>query len=976
MQQIWSDEELRARWIVSDAELGLLKGMSERRRLTLCYYLKYFQLHAQFPTSLDFVSAQVLEFLASQIGSAEDHGLPVVPKRTARFYRRQVIAFLDIQHFDKEARAVFLDWLVETVLPTAPNEATSEAAITEWFLSKRMIRPRAKARANLMAKAERRFERILFARVAGRLSDDHRARLDALLETADGFSSFAEVSRSSGAASVENMLRTVTRLETVRAVGLDQSILADVHPDIVERFRLRAGTEDAWDMRRHPDETRYALLCCFLIPRAAELTDELGDLLISITHKISARAETKVVKELVAEFRKVEGKTTLLFKMALAAEAEPTGRVCDVIFPVVSQKTISDLANEYRTENPSFSYRVHRKIRRSYAQHYRRILPVILKSLTFRSNNQGWRPLLDAIEVLAADTSRKPQYFSLDEVPLDGVVRPKWRDIVIEPGPSGQSRINRLNYEICVLQSLRERLRTKEVWIEGAARYCNPDQDLPQDFDDRKEQYFQDIGQPLEAGLFVERLKGDLIAALDVFNRDLPSNNDVALKSRGGKIRISLKPLQAQDDPEMLDALKEELTRRWPMTNLLDVLKEVDLRIGFTKSFPTAAARQALSGDEVSRRLLLALYGIGTNIGLKAIAAGPHNVTYKELLYIRQRFIHKNALRAATRAIADATNRVRATDIWGAGSSSCASDSTQLGSWDQNLMTEWHQRYGGRGVMIYWHVDAKATCIHSQLKQVSSSEVASMIEGVLHHGTDLEIDRQFVDTHGQSVVGFAFCYLLGFELMPRFKGIACQKLVRALPKSERSYPNLEPLFVPKPINWDLIAQHYDEMVKLATALKQRTAEPEAILRRFIRGQSHPVFAALLELGKAAKTIFLCKYLGDKDLRREINSGLNVIERWNGVNDFIFYGNGNELVSNRRDDQEVSVLSLHLLQASMVYVNTLMIQDILADQVWRKKMTTRDMAALNPLPHSHINPYGVFDLDMTTRLPLNDMPVAA
>lgn len=601
---------------------------------------------------------------------------------------------------------------------------------------------------------------------------------------------------------------------------------------------------------------------------------------------------------------------------------------------------------------------------------------MILKTLTFRSNNQNWRPLLDAIAVLTKDSDRKPQFFSIDDVPMEGVVRPKWRDIVIETGPDGQQRINRLNYEICVLQSLRERLRTKEIWIEGARRYCDPDQDLPQDFDDRKEQYFQELGQPLKADLFAQRLKEGLSAALDEFDRSLPSNKDVTLKSRGGKTRISLKPLDAQDDPAMLGALKEEMARRWPMTSLLDVLKEVDLRIGFTKSFPTAAARQTLPGDEVSRRLLLALYGIGTNIGLKAIAAGPHNVTYKELLYIRQHFIHKNALRAATRAIADATNRVRQTDIWGGGSSSCASDSTQLGSWDQNLMTEWHQRYGGRGVMIYWHVDAKATCIHSQLKQVSSSEVASMIEGVLHHGTDLEIDRQFVDTHGQSVVGFAFCYLLGFELMPRFKGIARQKLVRALPKSERTYPNLDPLFVPKPINWNLITQHYDEMIKLATALKQRTAEPEAILRRFIRGQSHPVFAALLELGKAAKTIFLCKYLSDKALRREINSGLNVIERWNGVNDFIFYGNGNELVSNRRDDQEISVLSLHLLQASMVYVNTLMIQDVLAEQSWRRKMTDRDMAALNPLPHSHINPYGVFDLDMTTRLPFNDMPVAA
>ena len=44
-------------------------------------------------------------------------------------------------------------------------------------------------------------------------------------------------------------------------------------------------------------------------------------------------------------------------------------------------------------------------------------------------------------------------------------------------------------------------------------------------------------------------------------------------------------------------------------------------------------------------------------------------------------------------------------------------------------MTEWHVRYGGRGVMIYWHVEKKSACIYSQLKSCSSSEVAAMIEG-------------------------------------------------------------------------------------------------------------------------------------------------------------------------------------------------------------------------------------------------------
>jgi hypothetical protein len=75
--------------------------------------------------------------------------------------------------------------------------------------------------------------------------------------------------------------------------------------------------------------------------------------------------------------------------------------------------------------------------------------------------------------------------------------------------------------------------------------------------------------------------------------------------------------------------------------------------------------------------------------------------------------------------------------MWGHGTTACASDSKKFGAWDQNLMTEWHARYGGRGVMIYWHIDRKSACIYSQLKRCSSSEVAAMIEGVLRHCTDM-----------------------------------------------------------------------------------------------------------------------------------------------------------------------------------------------------------------------------------------------
>jgi TnpA family transposase len=68
-------------------------------------------------------------------------------------------------------------------------------------------------------------------------------------------------------------------------------------------------------------------------------------------------------------------------------------------------------------------------------------------------------------------------------------------------------------------------------------------------------------------------------------------------------------------------------------------------------------------------------------------------------------------------------------------------------------------------------------------------------------------------------------------------------------------------------------------------------------------------------------IFLCKYLSSEALRQEIEEGLNVIENWNSANDFIWYGKGGEIATNNREEQEIAILSLHLLQICLVYINT-------------------------------------------------------
>ena len=980
-----SAEELAEHWTLTAEERLLVFTKTGATGLAFAALLKFFQAEGRFPYYPQEVPRAAIEQLSRQTGFDPAEWWRYDWKgRTIKNHRAEIRDRLGFREATIADADTIVSWLQAHWVANERNPERLKKAALARFRELRIEPPTPDRVDRLVRSAIAGHEAVLCATVMERLPPETRARLDALLAPVppsapkDTSESATETPRAPlhqlrtepGKACLETMEEELAKLELVRGLGLPENLFAEVATRTLQSYRHRVAVEELFELRRHPELLRITLLAAYCYLRSQELTDTLLELLLEMVHRISSRAEKRVEEKLRVDVRHVPGKNRLLFRIAETAVTNPDGTIRDVLFPVVSERTFRDLVAESHSIGPAYRDELQQVMRNAYRSHYRRMLTRLLNTLDFRSNNERYRPVMKALDLVRKHVdSRQHVYPSEEVVPIEEVVPDDWRDIVLEKEERGASRVNRITYEICVLEALRERLRTKEIWVQGANRYRNPDEDLPRDFERKRDDYYVALRLPQDEKAFLASVREELEEELRLFHEDLPKNKAVRILAKGNGW-ISLSPIGKQPEPRNLRHLKDEMLIRWANTSLLDVLKETDLRIGLTEVFRSATAFESLSRQLLQPRLLLTLYGLGTNTGLKRVSNGQVDTDYKDLLYVRRRYITKEQLREAIRLVVNAIFTARDARIWGEGTTACASDSKQFGAWDQNLMTEWHARYGGRGVMVYWHVEKKSACIYSQLKSCSSSEVASMIEGVLRHCTDMEVEKNYVDSHGQSEIAFAFCRLLGFQLLPRLKAIHSQKLHPTEPGARSRYPLLAPVLA-KPIDWDLIAQQYDQMVKYATAMKLGTADTEDILRRFTRNNlQHPTYRALAQLGEACKTVFLCRYLRMAGLRREIHEGLQVVENWNSVNSFIYFARGGEIASNRVDDQEVAMLCLHLLQLSLVYINTLMIQRVLGDGNWQKPFAATDWRGITPLVFTHINPYGTFRLDMNTRLPID------
>ena len=978
----------------------------DKNRLTFAVMLKFFQVNGRYPTKKDTIEPILLYSLAKQLNTSYTlFEFTHLETRTAKRFRSKIREFLGFRTALCSDAEILITWLLEQAEKEPHTLPQYRDKAHQFFMTNKLEPFAPKKTDRYIRTAIHRFEKQFFANIVKQLPsasikivndllrDDTKLNDSTKDNTPEDEITLRRLKADVVGVKLKHVAFEIKKLNFIRSIPIPSSLFDNTPRKLLKKYYQRIMAASPSNVLGFVPDARAASMACFVYIRSQLLTDDVADLFIKLIHNMKSSAEVHVNKKIITEVKKVNGKFDILYLIAEAAIENPKGVIEDIIYPQVSEDTLKKLVIELKNKgNRWYQSQVNLKVHSLYSHAHRKVLLQLLNAFTFKTNNPEGRDLLDAIAFIKKHQDSTDTYYpDTAPVPIDKVIPASWKSMVFETGdvpvataavddaiksdvismndtekPASLLKIHRFNYEVAVLECLREKLRCKLIWIEGAYRYRNPDDDLPIDWETTREARYLQLGLPLNGADFVKKLKNKLHLNLQNLNDTILHNKKVKIEDKnGGHIKVT--PLKAQAPPPFLDALQREINRRWSTINLIDILKEADFRVDFTKQFHSIGNRDILDGELLQKRLLLCLYGLGSNTGLKRISAANDDASHSDLKYVKRRYINEESVKAAIVDVVNEIIAIRDPAIWGESTTGCACDSTLVSSWDQNLMSEWHPRYKERGIMIYWHVDTKSMVVHSQIKTCLSSEVGAMITGVLRHDTKMNMDKAYVDTHGQSTVGFGFSYGLTFDLLPRIKGIHRQKLYYPSASHKKNYPNLD-LILKSAIDWQLIEENYDEYVKHVSALKTDTVDPDVLIKKFSKeNYSHPVYKTLIEIGNAEKTIFLCRYLSEEALRVEINESQNVVERLNGIMGFIFYGKLGEISTNRRKEQALAVSCLHLLQVCMVYINTLIIQELLSDPAWANKLTPEDKRALTPLIHAHINPYGLFPLDLYKRL---------
>ena len=477
---------------------------------------------------------------------------------------------------------------------------------------------------------------------------------------------------------------------------------------------------------------------------------------------------------------------------------------------------------------------------------------------------------------------------------------------------------DRRRRESALFLKVRDEIQTGNLAIDGAKNFGRFEAFfLPAErWEQVREAFWARTGFPVDPAAAVEQLKARLSDAFNRFLEGVADNRQVAFDDEGWRLKTDA---AEQPDPAQSDRLAELhrwLDARSRSIRLADLLIEVENDLGFSVHFQQPGEKRVDPGEVCA--LLAAILAHGCNLGLYTMEKVAPDIAYRRLKYVSDwRLVEENQ-RAALAAIVHGISRLDAAGHWGDGTTS-ASDGQRFAMPQKVLQRTYSTRFNDFALEFYSFVADNYAPFYSRPVECTDRDAPFVLDGVLYHESDLDLEEHYTDTHGYTEINFAAFGMVGMRFCPRIRSLHRQRIYCADPG--RDHGVLEPVLKRgrRAVNFRLIAEQWDRIGQFYAAFPAGHATASAALQRLNRFQaSNRFYAANRELGRALKTEFVLQYMSEPQLRAKVRRGLLKVEQLHALARAVYYGQRGRISAREVYDQMNACSCLTLILACIVY----------------------------------------------------------
>ena len=515
-------------------------------------------------------------------------------------------------------------------------------------------------------------------------------------------------------------------------------------------------------------------------------------------------------------------------------------------------------------------------------------------------------------------------------------------------------------YVFCTLDALRTALRRRDVFVAPSWRYADPRIGLLDGAEwlSARPIICRSLGLTVDAKTTLDALSAELDATWYAVAARLPDNPAIQLsENTEGKTELSLGALEKLEEPNSLLQLRAAVADLMPRVDLPEILLEIAARTGFTEAFTHVSERNARA-DNLVTSLCAVLLGGACNTGLEPLTRNDNQALRRDRLsWVSQNYLRDDTLSAANAILVAAQSQLELAQVWGGGEVASA-DGMRFVVPVRTVHAGPNPKYFGTGRGVTWY-----NLISDQFSGLNAITVPGTLRDslvllavVLEQQTELQPTQIMTDTGAYSDVVFGLFRLLGYHFCPRLADVGGTRFWRTRPDAD--YGKLNGL-ARQSVKLDLIAEHWDDLLRLAGSLKLGRVPATGIMRTLQTGDRPTRLAqALAEFGRIEKTLHTLTYIDDESKRRATLTQLNRGEGRHSLARAVFHGKRGELRQRYREGQEDQLGALGLVVNIIVLWNTL----YMTAAVERLKqhgypVQDEDLARLSPRIFEHINMLG-------------------